>query len=184
MATKALPDLSFPASAWRTKWVVYSKPTVQGSEKVVEYLGRYIFRSAITNSRILDFDEKTVTFRYKKSKSKKKERPKTHWRTMKLPVFEFMRRFLQHTLPRGFHKVRYYGLLSPANRPLLHRLQLLLQKPVTDEDLEQFITQPESDEPTTKIRPCPHCAKGFMHRGPDLQRTPSQFLQRAPPVIQ
>ena len=71
---------------------------------------------------------------------------------MQLPIFEFMRRFLQHTLPRGFHKVRYYGLLSPANKLLRQRMQLLLHKPGTDEDLQQVHAEPESDEPTTKIR--------------------------------
>jgi len=64
------------------------------------------------------------------------------------------------------------------------RLQLILHKPVIDEELEQDLTELELDEPTTITRPCPHCGKGFMHRGPDLPRTPSLFLQRAPPVIQ
>lgn len=168
--------------------MVYSKPTVQGSEKVVEYLGRYVFRYAITSSRILDFNDKTITFRYKKSSSKNKGHLKTNWQTMELPVFEFMRRFLQHTLPRGFHKVRYYGILSPANRPLLRRLQLHLQKPVTDENIPELLTETEPDsdleKPTTKIHPCPHCKKGFLHRGPDITGTPSQFAPRAPPVYQ
>ena len=103
---------------------------------------------------------------------------------MQLPIFEFIRRFLQHTLPRGFHKVRYYGLLSPANKILRRPLQLILHKPVTDEGLEQDLAESKADEPTTITRPCPHCGKGFMHRGPDLPRTPSLFLQRASPVIQ
>jgi len=169
---------------WFLEWVVYSKPTGQSPEKVVEYLGRYVFRAAITNARILKIDDNAVTFRYKKWRGKKKKGARAQWCTMQLPIFEFMRRFLQHTQPRGFHKVRYYGLLSPANKLLRQRIQLLLHKPVTDEDLQQVHAEPESDEPTTIVRPCPHCGKGFMHRGPDLPRTPSLFFQRGPPVIQ
>jgi len=66
MAAKELPDVSLPSTTRQKKWVVYSKPTAQSPEKVVEYLGRYVFRSAITNASILKVGEKTVTLRYKK----------------------------------------------------------------------------------------------------------------------
>ena len=153
MAAKELPDVFLPSTARQKKWVVYSKPTAQSPEKVVEYLGRYVFRSAITNASILKVGEKTVTLRYKKSRAKKEKGPRVQWSSMQLPIFEFIRRFLQHTLPRGFHKVRYYGLLSPANKILRRRLQLILHNPVTDEELEQNLTELELDEPTTITRP-------------------------------
>ena len=161
LAAKEFPELALPYAVRQKKWVVYSKPTGQSPEKVVEYLGRYVFRAAITNARILEVDDKTVTFRYKKWSVKKKKGARAQWRTMQLPIFEFMRRFLQHTLPLGFHKVRYYGLLSPANKLLRHRILLLLHKPVPEEDLQQVYAEPESDEPTTKIRPCPHLRQGL-----------------------
>jgi hypothetical protein len=97
LARRALPDQVFPESVWHTPWVVYSKPTIHGAEKVLMYLARYVHRIAITNNRILFVTDNTVTFRYKDSR-------KRRWNIMTLPAPEFMRRFLQHVLPRGFHK--------------------------------------------------------------------------------
>ena len=82
--------------------------------EVVQYLGRYIHRTAITNSRILAVENDAVTFRYKETR-KVKKRWERKWRQMDLPAKEFMRRFLQHVLLRDFHKVRFYGLLTPGN---------------------------------------------------------------------
>jgi len=119
LARKALPAERFPESIWKTSWVVYCKPTVQGVAKVVDYLARYVHRIAITNSRLVSAEDGTVTFRYKDAEAQR-------WRTTTLPATEFLRRFLQHVLPRGFHKVRYYGLLSPAYRQTLRQVQLVL----------------------------------------------------------
>jgi len=91
---------------------------------VLNYLSRYVFRTAISNARILAVDQTHVTFRYK-------DRGTHTWRTMRLGGVEFLRRFLQHVLPRGFHKVRYYGLWHPSKRHLASRawLLLILEKP-------------------------------------------------------
>lgn len=125
MAQDAIPCLQIPTEVWEKNWVVYAKPTIQGTDDVMEYLGRYVHRIFITNNRILKVENNETTFRYRKTTKRKKK-----WRhcqgAMTLPVMEFMRRFLQHVLPAGFHKVRYYGLLHPANRTLLHRTQLIL----------------------------------------------------------
>jgi hypothetical protein len=86
---------------------------------VLTYLSRYVFRTAITNARILDMDQTHVTFRWK-------DRTVDAWRTERLPGVEFLRRFLQHVLPRGFHKVRYYGLWHPSKRDQSHRAWVLL----------------------------------------------------------
>lgn len=107
-ARKALPQVSLPKTVWEKKWVVFCKPSLQGVQKVLEYLGRYVHRIAITNSRILSMAERRVTFRYQDPRQGR-------WRTMTLEALEFMRRFLQHVLPASFHKVRYYGLLSPPS---------------------------------------------------------------------
>src|SRR4051812_12411749 len=83
------------------------------------YLSRYVFRTAISNARILGMDQTHVTFRWK-------DRSSDAWRTERVPGVEFLRRFLQHVLPRGFHKVRYYGLWYPSKRDQSDRAWLLL----------------------------------------------------------
>jgi len=113
-----------PAGVWRREWVSFVKHYGHGNDAVLNYLSRYVFRTAISNARILAVDETHVTFR-------SKDRNTDTWRTMRLGGVEFLRRFLQHVLPRGFHRVRYYGLWHHSKRNLSHRawLLLILQKP-------------------------------------------------------
>jgi len=112
----ALPDVVVAAAVWTKSWVVYAKPTVQGSALVLRYLARYVHRVAITDARILTVDASTVTFRYQDARARA-------WRTLTLAGEEFLRRFLQHVLPRGFHKVRSYGFWRPRAAPIRRRLQ-------------------------------------------------------------
>jgi Putative transposase/Transposase zinc-binding domain len=93
------PDLTLPESARTKGWVVYCKPAVQGTEQVLQDLGRDVHRIALTNSRILSIDDEQVCCRYQDAQP-------SRWHTMTLPAQAFIRRFLQHVLPRGFHKVR------------------------------------------------------------------------------
>ncbi len=120
------PDLfaNIPAAVWRRQWVSFLKHYGHGNDAVLNYLSRYVFRTAISNARILAVDQTHVTFRYK-------DRGHDTWRTMRLEGVEFLRRFLQHVLPRGFHKVRYYGLWHASKRDLASRawLLLILDKP-------------------------------------------------------
>jgi hypothetical protein len=164
------PDLfaTIPAAVWRRQWVSFLKHYGHGNDAVLNYLSRYVFRTAITNARILGMDDTHVTFRYK-------DRDAQIWRTMRLPGVEFLRRFVQHILPRGFHKVRYYGLWHYSKRRLSNRAWLLLiwEKPteaagplkVADllEALSQLVqvedgqytgyeNQADVDSP-----PCPYC---------------------------
>jgi hypothetical protein len=113
-----------PAGVWRLAWVSFCKPYGQGNNAVLNYLSRYVFRTAISNARILRMDETHVTFRWK-------DRDADTWRMLRLPGVEFLRRFLRHVLPRGFHKVRYYGLWHHSKRHLSSRawLLLVLEKP-------------------------------------------------------
>jgi hypothetical protein len=104
---------------WRREWVSFVKHYGQGNDAVLNYLSRYVFRTAISNARILGMDETHVTFRWK-------DRDADAWRTERLPGVEFLRRFLQHVLPRGFHKVRYYGLWHPSKRKESNQAWLLL----------------------------------------------------------
>jgi hypothetical protein len=120
------PDVfeTIPTMVWRREWVSFLKHYGHGNDAVMSYLSRYVFRTAISNARILAVDQTHVTFRYKDRKAET-------WRTKRLPGIEFLRRFLQHVLPRGFHKVRYYGLWHHSKRAQSNRawLLLILEKP-------------------------------------------------------
>jgi hypothetical protein len=94
------------------EWVVYAKRPFAGPEAVLAYLSRYTHRVAISNSRLLALDDRGVTFRWKDYR----EHGRTRHKTMTLANEEFMRRFLLHVLPSGFHRIRHYGILSNANR--------------------------------------------------------------------
>jgi hypothetical protein len=115
------PDLIIPEVVWTTGWVVSCKPAVQGTEKVLNDLGRDIHRIALTTPRLLAIDNGPVGFRYQDSQDQR-------WNTMTLPAHEFIRRLLPQVLPQGIHKVRDDGLWSPSHRPLLHQLQLCLAR--------------------------------------------------------
>lgn len=119
-----------PSEVWRQEWVVHCQPGGSGVT-ALKYLAPYIFRVALSNRRILQCRNGCVTYAYKDAATRR-----TEHRT--LAANEFLRRFLQHVLPRGFVKVRYFGLFSPRKRALLHRLRLLLgenshPEPVTTE---------------------------------------------------
>lgn len=148
LARKALPGVEFPHVPWKKPWVVYCKPTVQGAGKVLQYLGRYVQRTAITDASIVRSENGAVTFRYKCSAD-------GHRKTMTLPAHEFLRRFLQHVPPRGFHRVRAFGLLHPRHRLKLERLQLMLcaDLPANDD---------EDASKRDKRRTCPHCRSGQL----------------------
>jgi len=150
LAQKTLPEENLPKEVWDKDWVVYCKPTFKKAKKVLRYLGRYVHRIAITDNRILSLEDGIVTFRYQNSG--------THqWKTMRLAAKEFLRRYLQHVLPQGFHKVRYYGLLSPANRVTLKRVQLLLSTRIKRrEEAEDAIPQAGVGHV------CPCCSEGMM----------------------
>ena len=177
---KERPDLEaqLPASVWTREWVAGCKPWGQGETAVLDYLARYVHRIAITNGRILAIDERTVTFRYK-------DRKRQQWRTCTLAGHEFMRRFLQHVLPKGFHKIRYYGLWHCAQRPqrenarralLLKQAQPALEVRIADSP----IIQTASDD--TPCVTCPYCGSHHAkHLGP-LPRSYTRHPARASPA--
>ena len=128
-------------------WVVYAKPPFAGPAAVLAYLSRYTHRVAISNRRLLSLDADGVTFRYKDYRRDGAER----YSTMTLATDEFIRRFLLHVLPRGFHRIRHYGLLaSGGRRDNLARVRKLLAAPPP--------TAPDAKlEPTDHRPPCPCC---------------------------
>ena len=96
----------------RTEWVVYAKKTFAGPEQLLAYLARYTHRVAITNGRLLDVDETHISFRWKDQRQRGGHKNKV----MRIEIAEFMRRFLLHVLPDGFHRIRHYGLLANGHR--------------------------------------------------------------------
>jgi Putative transposase/Transposase zinc-binding domain len=155
------PDLIAPKAAWTKPWVVHITPWGQGEDAVLRYLARYVFRIAISNARIVDLNASTVTIRYKERKS-------SHWRTCSFQGHEFVRRFLQHILPKGFHKVRYFGLWHPSKRDTAARARLLLQLERTATPAAEPVMPTDrkaSDQnPATAAQPrrCPHCGRGHL----------------------
>ena len=112
-------DLANPATfacflkrSRRSEWVVYAKRPFGGPDAVLSYLSRYTHRVAISNRRLVLVDQQHVAFRYKDYRASHAER----WKTMRLTPHEFIRRFLAHVLPKGFHRIRHYGLLANGNR--------------------------------------------------------------------
>ncbi|MDG5974332.1 transposase [Hydrogenophaga taeniospiralis CCUG 15921] len=100
----------------KSEWVVYAKRPFAGPQAVLAYLSRYTHRVAISNSRLLAMDERGVTFRWKDYRANKPGMGKKRHKAMTLSPQEFMRRFLLHVLPGGFHRIRHYGLLANSNR--------------------------------------------------------------------
>ena len=129
------------------RWVVYAKPPFAGPEAVLAYLARYTHRVAISNRRLITFDEAGVTFRYKDYRRNGPERQQA----MTLDTHEFMRRFLLHVLPRGFHRIRHYGLLASAARKanIIRARELLDVLPPSE--------PAEPVEAPGPIPPCPCC---------------------------
>jgi hypothetical protein len=153
----------------RKNWVVYAKPPFAGPQAVLAYLARYTHRVAISNRRLVAMDEAGITFRYKNYRQDGAAR----YQTMTLPPAEFIRRFLLHVLPKGFHRIRHYGLLASANRKanIAHiRDLLVVPQPVP----EETATVEAAPEPW---RRCP-CCGGQMMIIEVLART---TFARAPP---
>ena len=158
-------------------WVVYAKPPAAGPDAVLAYLSRYTHRVAISNSRLITLDDKGVTFKWKDYRAKGRYRQKT----MTLTTDQFIRRFLCHVLPKGFHRIRHYGLLANGNRAgnLARARQLLaMPAPVADDDQ----TLDDASQPPASTYPCPACG-GPMVIIETFQpgATPRQPRQRAPP---
>lgn len=153
----------------KTRWVVYAKAPFAGPEAVLAYLSRYTHRIAISNRRLIAFDKTGVTLRYKDYRRDGPERQCV----MTLSTDEFIRRFLAHVLPRGFHRIRHYGLLASSSRKAnLARARDLLEVAAPPNDAV-------FEEPVDLRPPCP-CCGGHMN----IIETFERWRQpRAPPNI-
>jgi hypothetical protein len=144
------------------EWVVYAKPPFGGPQQVVEYLGRYTHRVALSNERLLAVNKGAVTFQWKDYRHKHKQKS----RVMTLEAAEFIRRFLIHTLPPGFPRIRHYGLLANRHRKEdLTLCRTLLSHPVTEllPDPVQCLVLLQALTVRPPVR-CPKCRKGIMIR--------------------
>jgi len=145
----------------RKPWVVYAKPPFAGPTHVIDYLGRYTHRVAISNNRLLAVTDNHVTFQYKDYRARDPQQS----RRMRLPAEEFLRRFLLHVLPPGFQRIRHYGLFSNRFRASsLARCRTLLvgERPELL-PIPQQIQQVREAIVDTASR-CPHCKVGSLHR--------------------
>jgi hypothetical protein len=162
LLARKCPDLVVPDTVWRQPWIAHVTAWGRGEQAVLNYLARYVFRIAITNTRITGLDDAGVSIEYRDRKTGRR-------RTCRLSGEEFMRRFLQHVLPRGFHKVRYFGLWHPAHRQDAARVRQMLQlqaplpavppkdPPVPPPDPTEVTTAPPVEP-----RICPHCQQGRL----------------------
>ncbi len=136
----------------KTEWVVYAKPPFGGPEAVLAYLSRYTHRVAISNARLVSADAETVAFRWKDYRIKRGDRMKI----MRLATPEFIRRFLMHVLPDGFHRIRHYGLLASAQRKAnIAKARVMLGTP-RSEQAGELASEAETI-PLTLREPCPCC---------------------------
>jgi hypothetical protein len=152
------------AAMRQTEWVVYAKRPFAGPQQVLDYVGRYTHRVAISNDRLLDMDRGEVRFTYKDYRTDSQQPPKT----MTLAAAEFIRRFLLHVLPAGFHRIRYYGFLGARHRRAkLARCRQLLGStgPITiPADATSPTDYRDRMEALTgrSLRVCPACHQGQM----------------------
>jgi Putative transposase/Transposase zinc-binding domain len=161
--TNAQAFAAYLAPLRNSEWVVYSKRPFGGPEQVLRYLARYTHRVAISNRRLVSLDDKGVSFKWKDYRIEGPERYGT------LDTNEFIRRFLMHVLPQGFHRIRYYGLLtSPTRAKNIARIRELLAVPLIPIDAikalnpkaatsTQASTSTQPEQPKAPDRPCPCC---------------------------
>jgi hypothetical protein len=169
---------AYLAPLHRTKWFVYSKRPFAGPEQVLAYLSRYTHRVAISNSRLIAADATGVTFSYKDYRIKGPGR----YKTMTLEPDEFIRRFLMHVLPNGFHRIRHYGLLASGTKTgTIARARELIAA-VTPAQTAHKQQAPDSAAPTDKPIPrCP-CCGGRMNIIETFERGSTPQYRPPPPT--
>jgi hypothetical protein len=159
----------------KAEWVVYAKAPFSGPQQVLDYVGRYTHRVAISNHRLLDIDAGQVCFQWKDYRDQGQQKE------MRLSAAEFIRRFLLHTLPDGFQRIRYYGLLGNRYRrqKLARCRQLLGMAPPPEVPVPQDYRDQHELLTGSSLRECPLCHRGRMlmvemltpHRSPAIRNT-------------
>ena len=154
----------FDSALYQSEWVVYCKPPFKNVSKVIEYLGRYTHRVAISNQRILTLNDGLVTFSWRDYRNGNKSK------SMTLTAVEFIRRFMLHILPSGFRKIRHYGILAPRNKiarvSLCQKLTRMKLQTSTTNVLEKLQKMFGID-----FNLCPCCGIGHLSRASPLSAT-------------
>jgi len=165
------------APATHAEWVVYAKPPFGGPEQVLQYLGRYTHRVAISNNRLLDFTDGQVSFAWKDYRHDSRNK------VMRLDAHEFIRRFLLHVLPCGFQRIRHFGFLANCHRQArLDLCRQLLKAPAPMvEPLDPLLDYRDHYQRLTgvSLRDCPQCGRGQMVR---IESFEPGILPRGPPT--
>jgi hypothetical protein len=174
--TDAQAFAGYLAPLRNSEWVVYSKRPFGGPEEVLRYLARYTHRVAISNRRLIALDNSGVTFKWKDYRLEGRER----YKVMTLATCEFIRRFLIHVLPSGFHRIRYYGLLASTTRAgNIARARELLAMPLLPIDAIKAAST-DANQPQTPQHPCP-CCGGRMIIIERFERGANPHYQPSPP---
>ena len=184
--TNAQAFAAYLAPLRNSEWVVYSKRPFGGPEEVLRYLARYTHRVAISNRRLVALNDKAVTFKWKDYRLEGRDR----YGVMTLDTNEFIRRFLMHVLPQGFHRIRYYGLLtSPTRANNIARIRALLAVPLIPIDAIKAANA-KLQEPKAPEHSCPCCGSRMLIietflRGqqPNASRSPQHRPTPLPPNI-
>ena len=168
---------AYLAPLWNTNWVVYCKRPFGGPKQVLRYLARYTHRVAISNRRLIACDNNGVTFKWKDYRIQGPDR----YKVMTLATHEFIRRFLMHLLPAGFHRIRYYGLLASGKRAEnIARARELLMPPIIPVDAIKA-SNPHPAKPEKPKHSCP-CCGGRMIINERFERGATPHYRPSPPT--
>ena len=161
LVRKEMPDIELPDAIWDRPWNVFIRPCPEGAEKVLRYLARYVLQGPMHNRRILGTENGRYVLQYRDNDTRQ-------FASVRLEPHEFLRRYLQHTLPKGMHKVRYFGWWGPSRRTILRGLQLQLRADPT-ELVDALAAEIDRIQAADTTRVCPHCGC-----------TSSQIIERLP----
>ncbi len=164
---------AFLSQLYQKEWIVYCKPPFKNASSVVEYLGRYTHRVAISNSRIVKSEDSQVSFKWRDYKDNNK------WKVMTVSANEFIRRFLIHILPHRFMKIRHYGFLGNRNKST----KLIICKKFTNTPILPFVRASTNDLIQKiigkDISRCPQCGSPKLGRCMSVGKSPPLFAQTA-----
>jgi hypothetical protein len=138
---------------YKKPWVVYAKPAFGNRKTLIKYLARYVYKTAITHHRIIRFDGRTVSFKYKDYRHKNQDK------IMTLSSWEFVRRFTQHIVPKGFCRIRHYGILNAS-----WKYKIFTTANIKSKDWKEIW-----EEKGLNTDKCPHCKKGILIFKEDIQ---------------
>jgi hypothetical protein len=155
LARAALPGVRLPDAIWRVDWNVRSRPCLEGPGNVLRYLARYVFRGPMSARRILGIENGRYLIAYRDNQTRRVTK-------VRLEPDEFLRRYLQHTLPRGFHRVRYFGWWGPSCRATLRGMQMQLGPGLADL-ARSFADELDRGQQQSPARLCPYCGCTHSH---------------------